>query len=277
MSDSGALPSLGRRVGARVEELVDQAGSEAAALAERTEAERRAILRTAFDEACGLFGGASAVANEASAERAGRLAELREAIATRSEILIAEADDPQLVRGQIESLLVALAETEAQLVREAVSAPGPAAPEALRADAVTELDDQPRLPEPGGAAEPETVDAMPELFAGPSAADEQAEPDPPDAEVLPDAGVLAEAPAANGSHAPFERWGRNRRAGQRLAVMRMAVGGKTRDEIALELDPALDADDREELLDDVFGRPGSRQLAEVNGAGVQGWSRPALR
>jgi hypothetical protein len=46
----------------------------------------------------------------------------------------------------------------------------------------------------------------------------------------------------------------------------MAVGGMTREQLEQELDPALPPDERETLLDDVFGAPHKvRQNADTNG------------
>src|SRR4051812_46540209 len=182
-------------------------------------------MRAAHDQAQDAFRRAGHESHAAAVERAGKLAALRLSIAERSESLIAEADDPQHVREQVEGLLLALAETEAELQRglgpERVPAP------------------------PDGIGEPEPAALSPEE----SAADgvQPAEPEE------------AEEPDLNGNGAassgPFTRWRRGRRDARLLALMRMAVGGMTRDQMARELDPALPQEEREALLDDVFGRP----------------------
>src|SRR4051812_14668905 len=125
MSERGISPSLGSRMAARVEEMVDAAARDAAASAQRAEDERRELLAGAYEQAKDAFKEAAADARAAADERAARLAAMRRTIAERSELLIAEADVPDQVREQVEALLVALAETEAALAREAAVAAAP--------------------------------------------------------------------------------------------------------------------------------------------------------
>src|SRR5256885_7215645 len=70
---------------------------------------------------------------------------------------------------------------------------------------------------------------------------------------------------------PISRWRRGRHDARLLALMRMAVGGMTREQIARELDPALPQEEREALLDDVFGRPRSEER-RVGKEGRSRWS-----
>src|SRR4051812_24729587 len=177
-------------------------------------------MRAAHDQAREAFRRAGEESHAAALERAGKLAALRLSIAERSESLIAEAHDPQHVREQVEGLLVALAETEAELGRGLGPERGPAPPD--------------------GVEEPEQEAVGPEEASEPEAE----EPDGLD--------VNGNGPASDG---PFMRWRRGRHDGRLLALMRMAVGGMTRKQIARELDPTLPEEEREALLDDVFGRP----------------------
>jgi hypothetical protein len=102
---------------------------------------------------------------------------------------------------------------------------------------------------PGPQREPEPPVGM--AARGPRPAEEpEPEPEP------------VEEPAT-----PFGRWEAKRQNGQLLALLRMAVGGMTRDQLEHELDPALPPAERETLLDDVFGAPHKvRQSADANGA-----------
>jgi hypothetical protein len=76
---------------------------------------------------------------------------------------------------------------------------------------------------------------------------------------------------------PFSRWSHGRHSGQLLALLRMAVGGVTREQLEHELDAALPPDEREALLDDVFGAPEkARQRDDSNGSqGVPAATEPA--
>jgi len=105
----------GRIVGERVAAILDAANHDAEAAAADSERAARERMAAAHDEARDAFRAAADAARGVAHERAGVLAALRESIAARSESLIAEADDPQHVREQVESLLMALAETEALL------------------------------------------------------------------------------------------------------------------------------------------------------------------
>jgi hypothetical protein len=232
-AEEGSQAFHGGAVGARVTAILDAANADAAAIAAAAEDDARERLAAAHDEARDAFQAAADAAREFALERVATLTALRQSIAERSESLIAEADDPVHVNEQVEALLLALSETEAALL-----APGeawePAPPEGLEP-----------TPEPQAVAEPEPL-TEPEPMAEPEP-DEPATSDP--------------RPAT-----PFGRWANGRRDGQVLALLRMAVAGVTRDELERELDPALPAEEREELLDDVFGAPHkSGQHADGNG------------
>jgi hypothetical protein len=208
----------GGAVGARVAAILDSANRDAAALEAAAEDDARAQLAEAHEAAREAFQRAAEAAREVALERARTLADMRRSIAERCESLIAEADDPDHVREQIESLLMALAETETLLTAGAGTSREPTPPDALTA----------------GAPEP-----------------------------------APEAPAARDPRpaTPFARWQRNRHDGQLFALLRMAVGGMTREQLESELDPALGPAEREALLDDVFGAPEKvGQRADGNGS-----------
>jgi hypothetical protein len=213
----------GGALGERVAAIVDAATRDAAGTEAEAERAAREIMRAAHEEAREAFRQAGEESHAAALERARQLAALRLSIAERSESLIAEADDPQHVREQVEGLLLALAETEAELERGLGPERMPAPPDGI--------EEEPMAP---GPEEPAADSRQP------------AEPESDGAE-----------PNGNGaaSDGPFTRWRRGRHDARLLALMRMAVGGMTREQIARELDPALPQEEREALLDDVFGRP----------------------
>jgi hypothetical protein len=213
----------GGAVGARVAAILDGANRDAAALEAAAEDAARARLAEAHEEARHAFQRAAEAAREVALERARTLAEMRRSIAERCESLIAEADDPDHVREQIESLLMALAETETLLTAGAGATREPTPPAVLR----------------------ETADRRPQT-----------------AERTPEAEEAPPRPAT-----PFGRWQRNRHDSQLFALLRMAVGGMTREQLESELDPALGPAEREALLDDVFGAPEKvGQRADGNGS-----------
>jgi hypothetical protein len=217
----------GRVVGARVAAILDDAQHDAAAAAADAERSEQACLAGAFEDARAAFRAAEAAAREVALERAAILEGMRRAIAERSESLIAEADEPEHVREQVEALLVALAETEAILHAN-----------------------------PGPEREPEPPAALRRAVLAPPPAEEEPLQEEP-LEPAPE-----QAPAT-----PFRRWEAKREHGQLLALLRMAVGGMTREQLERELDPALPQEERETLLDDVFGAPHkARQSADGNGA-----------
>jgi hypothetical protein len=237
----------GGEVGARVASILDGANRDAAAIAADAEADARELLAEAHDEALDGFKAVADAAREVALERARTLATLRCSIAERCESLILEADEPDHVREQVESLLLALSETEALLIAGPGPEREPTVPETLRA-AGSWLSGR-----GARAAEPVSEPA------------EERSPAPTE----PSA-ITPEPAPGKGDHGdgPFSRWRQGRMDGQLLALMRMAVGGMTREQIAGALDPALDPREREALLDDVFGRPEKAgQRPHGNGGG----------
>jgi hypothetical protein len=100
--------------------------------------------------------------------------------------------------------------------------------------------------DPGPLREPAPPPGLPLARRAPRVPAPEAEP------------AADEAPAK-----PFGRWEAKRHNGQLLALLRMAVGGMTREQLEHELDPALPPAERETLLDDVFGAPHkARQRAD---------------
>jgi hypothetical protein len=229
----------GGEVGARVASILDGANRDAAAIAADAEADARELLAEAHDEALDGFKAVADAAREVALERARTLAALRCSIAERCESLILEADEPDHVREQVESLLVALSETEALLTAGPGPEREPTLPETLRGYRVVRSGARDETAYRGRrTAKPEPQPALDPVVA--------VEPEP------------ASEPASGTDHhgdGPFSRWRQGRMDGQLLALMRMAVGGMTREQIAGALDPALDPREREALLDDVFGRP----------------------
>jgi hypothetical protein len=232
-AEEGSQAFHGGAVGARVAAILDAANSDAAAIAAGAESDARERLAAAHDEARAAFQLAADAAREVAFERAATLAALRDTIAARSESLIAEADDPAHVHEQVESLLMALSETETALLG----------------------DDGAREPEaPAGLERAEGSGQNAEAEPQPEPVVREPEPEP---EPEPEAEKLA---------TPFGKWANGRHDGQVLALLRMAVAGVTREELERELDPALSAEEREALLDDVFGAPEkARQHADGNG------------
>ncbi|MEA2449095.1 MAG: hypothetical protein QOG63_1027 [Thermoleophilaceae bacterium] len=244
-AEDGSQAFHGEAVGARVAAILDAANTDAAAITGGAERAAHERLAAAHEEARDAFRMAADAALAVARERAETLAALRHSIADRSESLIAEADDPAHVRDQVESLLVALSETEALLVAGG-GVREPALPEGLEEVAG-------RRPQVAGV-EPEPA----------SPAAEASRPPEPIAE--PEARDPSPATSDQRPATPFSRWTHNRHDGQVLALLRMAVAGVTRTELERELDPALPPEEREALLDDVFGAPEkARQHADGNG------------
>jgi hypothetical protein len=237
----------GGAVGARVAAILDGANRDAAAVAEQAEADARECLGAAHGEARDAFRAAADAAREVARERATTLSEMRRSIAERCESLIAEADDPDHVRDQIESLLVALAETEALLTAGGGAEREPAVPDGLAVERTADRGPRTAGPEPEPAAPAE------EPFVA--------------AEPAPEAESATSAVRGPRSATPFKHWHSGRHDGQVLALLRLAVAGMTRDQLEHELDPALPEDEREAVLDDVFGAPEkARQRADGNGS-----------
>jgi hypothetical protein len=232
-AEEGSQAFHGGAVGARVAAILDGANADAAAIAAAAENDARERLAEAHDEARAAFQMAADAAREVALERAATLAALRQTIAERSESLIAEADDPVHVHEQVESLLLALSETEAALVGD------------------------------GGEREPEAPPGLEVAGRGSQVAGAEPPSDPVEPEPAePDEPASRDPRPAS----PFGRWVHGRHDGQVLALLRMAVAGVTRAELERELDPALPAEEREALLDDVFGAPEkARQHADGNG------------
>jgi hypothetical protein len=247
-------------VGERVTAVLSAA--EAAASAIRHEAEQQAQMRRRAAEADVLryTDEKKREADDLLAQRLRQISEVSDALIGRAESIVAQLDEADTMKRQVQSLVSALGDAAEQLAKE-MSEPGRPALSIVREERAEEKAAEPSKPEEPAAAE---VEERPPEVAPEPVRGESAEPELSPLERLKAAAGPRDEEQAKERRRRFTKDAEeppppadDQLLGARLVALQMAVAGNERSEVDRHLRNEFELEDPSGILDEVFGKADS--------------------